>query len=269
MRIDFATLIGSMVGIAVVVISILYHSSFSIYLDLPGFAIVAGGTLAATLLKFPLMGVFRALPLGLKTAFTNDNNEPRALIDQAVKLSIQARKTGLHTLEKFHLHNDFFNKGVQLCADGRDLDYIRNVLTREMATSIQQSEMSSRVFATIGEYAPAFGMFGTLVGMVQMLSNMTDPAKIGQGMAVALLATLYGVIIANLMALPIADKLDAKAEQEVLMRSLIIECVCHIHEMANPTTMHEMLEPFLPERDRAHRREDSYTAVNRPPRRAD
>ena len=235
MGIDFATLSGLVVGVAVVVVSILLHSSFLIYIDLSAFLMVAGGTLAATLLKFPLSGVFRALPLGLKTAFTNDKYAPKDFIEQAISLSRRARKDGLHRLEGTHLGNTFFSRGIQLCADGRDLDYIRSVLTREMATSIQEGEVSSKVFATIGEYAPAFGMFGTLVGMVQMLSSMTDPSKIAQGMAVALLATLYGVIIANLMALPIADKHEAKAYQERLLRGLIIECVFQIQQMTNPT----------------------------------
>lgn len=261
MGIDFATLSGLIVGVTVVVASILYHSSFSIYLDLSGFLIVGGGTLAATLIKFPLSGVFRSLPLGIKTALTYDKENPRDYIEQAIALSKRARKSGLVSLDKVRVRNPFFNKGIQLCADGRDLDYIRNILTREMASAIHRDEMGSKVFATIGEYAPAFGMFGTLVGMVQMLSSMADPSKIGQGMAVALLATLYGVVIANLVALPIADKLEAKSEQEKLLRGLIIECVFQIQQMQNPTAMREILEPFLPEKQRAPGAKDAYTAT--------
>lgn len=250
MGIDFATLSGLLVGIAVVVASILYHASFSIYLDLSAFLIVIGGTLAATLIKFPLAGVFRALPLGLKIAFTYEKENPRDYIEQAIALSKRARKNGLVSLQGVKLRNPFFKKGVMMCSDGRDLQYIRNVLTREMATAIHKDEMSSKVFATIGEYAPAFGMFGTLVGMVQMLSTMSDPSTIAQGMAIALLATLYGVVIANLIALPIADKLEAKSDQEKTLRGLIIECVFQIQQMQNPTSMREILEPYLPEKRR-------------------
>ena len=269
MGIDFATLSGLIVGITVVVASILYHSSFAIYLDLAGFLIVFGGTLAATLIKFPLAGVFRALPLGLKTAFTYDRDNPREWIEQAIALSKRARKDGLISLEGVRLRNPFFTKGVQLCVDGRDTDYIRSVMTREMATSIQRDEMGSKVFATMGEYAPAFGMFGTLIGMVQMLSSMTDPAKIGQGMAIALLATLYGVMIANLVALPIADKLEAKGEQEKMLRGLIIECVFQIQKLQNPTSMREILETFLPEKQRAPWAKDAYTSGAKPRRNSD
>lgn len=260
MGIDFATLSGLIVGVIVVVASILYHSSFSIYLDLSAFLIVAGGTFAATLVKFPLAGVFRAMPLGVKTAFTYDKENPRDYIEQAIALSKLARKSGLISLERARVRNPFFRKGIQLVADGRELDYIRNILTREMANAIMRDEMGSKVFATIGEYAPAFGMFGTLVGMVQMLSSMTDPSKIGQGMAVALLATLYGVIIANLVALPIADKLESKSEQEKQLRGLIIECVFQIQQMQNPTAMREILEPYLPEKQRRPGGSNSYTA---------
>ena len=146
-----------------------------------------------------------------------------------------------------------------MCADGRDLDYIRKILTQDMALSIQREEMGSRVFMAIGEAAPAFGMFGTLVGLVQMLSAMTDPTTIGKAMAVALLTTLYGVLIANLIALPIADKLAAKSDLEKANRSLIIECVFQIQQRSNPTAMMEILEAFLPEKQRQLGARSSYT----------
>ena len=173
-------------------------------------------------------------------------------------MSKRARKSGLVSLDGVKLKNHFFAQGVQLCADGRDLDYIRMILTREMARSIQQEELGAKVYAAIGEAAPAFGMFGTLVGLVQMLANMNDPTTIGPAMAVAMLTTLYGVLIANLIALPIADKLEAKSELEKTTRSLIIECVFQIQQMTNPTEMEEVLEPFLPEKRRPAGKE-SYT----------
>jgi chemotaxis protein MotA len=147
-----------------------------------------------------------------------------------------------------------------MVADGRDLDYIRKILTQDMALSIQREEMGARVFMAIGESAPAFGMFGTLVGLVQMLSSMSDPTTIGKAMAVALLTTLYGVLIANLIALPIADKLAAKSEQEKASRSLIIECVFQIQQRTNPTAMMEILEAFLPEKQRQLGARSAFTA---------
>ena len=212
---DIATLLGLVFGITVVSLAILTGSDFTIFLNMPGALIVVGGTFAATMIKFPLSGVFISMPVGLKAAFMNDREKPRDYITLSVKLVKKARKKGLISLEKEKIRNPFFRKGIQLCADGRDLDYIRKILTQEMAQSIQREEVGARVFLAIGEAAPAFGMFGTLVGLVQMLSNMKDPTTIGPAMAVALLTTLYGVLVANLIALPIADKLEDKSARDV------------------------------------------------------
>ena len=258
-NVDFATLAGLIIGITVVTLAILTGSDIIIFFNVPGLLIVFGGTFAATLIKFPLTGVFVAMPVGFRAAFSNEKESPRNFIDQAVKLCKRARKSGLLSLDNAKLKNQFFRKGVQMCADGRDQDYIRKVLTQEMALSIQREEMGARVFLAIGEAAPAFGMFGTLVGLVQMLSNMTDPTTIGPAMAVALLTTLYGVLLANLVALPIADKLEAKSLQSKTLRSLIIECVFQIQQLQNPTAMLEILEPHLPEKQRQGPGKDSYT----------
>ena len=148
---------------------------------------------------------------------------------------------------------------MRFCVDGRDLDYIRKILTQEMAMSIQREETGARIFNAIGESAPAFGMFGTLVGLIQMLSAMDDPTAIGRAMAVALLTTLYGILIAQLIALPIADKLEAKSRSERATRSLIIEWVFQIQQRQNPTAMRDVLEPFLPEKQRQLGAGDSRT----------
>ena len=260
LNIDFATLAGLIIGITVVTLAILTGSNIIIFFNIPGILIVFGGTFAATLIKFPLRGVFVAVPVGFKAAFTNEKERPRDYIIEAVKLCKRARKNGLLSLDNPRVKNPFFRKGVQMCADGRDLDYIRKILTQEMAMTIQREELGAKIFLAFGEAAPAFGMFGTLVGLVQMLSNMQDPTTIGPAMAVALLTTLYGVLLANLIALPIADKLEAKVLQDKAIRSLIIECVFQIQQLQNPTAMLEILEPHLPEKQRATSGKDSYTA---------
>ena len=136
--------------------------------------------------------------------------------------------------------------------------YPQNFNSRD-GESIQREEVGARVFQAIGEAAPAFGMFGTLVGLVQMLSNMNDPSAIGPAMAIALLTTLYGVLIANLIALPIADKLEDKSARAKNLRALIIECIFQVQQMQNPTAVREILEPFLPEKRREGASSDSYT----------
>jgi len=250
--VDITTIVGLITGIVVVTLAIMTGSDLTIFLNLPGFLIVIGGTFAATLIKFPLYNVLVACTVGIRAAFVNEIDEPRELINQAIRLTKHARKHGLVKLENAKVPNTFFRKGVQLCADGRDVDFIRKMLTREMDLAIQRQEMGSRVFAAIGESAPAFGMFGTLVGLVQMLAQMNDPTKIGMAMAVALLTTLYGVLIANLIALPIADKLLTKTDQERENRLLIIESIAQIHEKQNPTVVLEILEAYLPEKQRMH-----------------
>lgn len=256
---DFATVAGMLIGLLVVTLAIMTGSDLNIFLDLPSFMIVVGGTFAATMVKFPLQGVFVAMPVGFKAAFTNEKEQPRDFIRKAISISKLVRKSGLVAAENVKVRNPFFKKGLQMVADGRDVDYIRKVLTQDMALSIQRDEIGAKVFMAIAEFAPAFGMFGTLVGLVQMLSQMNDPTTIGRGMAVALLTTLYGVLIANLIAIPIADKLDDKRAREVALRSLIIECVFQIREQQNPTAMMEILEAYLPEKQRQVGSKDSYT----------
>lgn len=247
---DITTILGLVIGVTVVTAAIATGSDLWIFFNLPGFLIVCGGTFAATLIKFPLSSVLIAMRVGVRAAFVNEQDNPRDLINQAIRMSRIARRKGLLGLDKAKINNTFFSKGLQLCADGRDVDFIRKMLTKEMDLAIQRQEISERVFRAIGDSAPAFGMFGTLVGLIQMLSNMQDPTTIGSGMAVALLTTLYGVLIAHLVALPISDKLQAKTYQERDNRLLIIESIAQIHDRVNPTVVAEILEAYLPEDQR-------------------
>ena len=253
---DIATLLGLVIGVLVVTLAIMTGSELSIFLNLPGFLIVCGGTFAATLIKFPIAGVFVAFFVGTKAAFVNEKESPREIVDLTMRLVKRARKVGLLGLEKVRVRNTFFRKGVQLCVDGREADVIRKMMTREMELAIQRQEVGERVFRAIGESAPAFGMVGTLVGLVQMLSSMSDPTSIGRAMAIALLTTLYGVLIAQLIALPISDKLEAKNEIERGNRVLIIEAIVQIHERNNPTAVLDILEAYLPEKQRNRREGD-------------
>ena len=256
---DIATLLGLIIGVTVVTLAIMTGSDLWIFLNLPGFLIVLGGTFAATLIKFPISGVFVAFFVGIKAAFVNENETPREIIDLTMRLVKRARKAGLIGLEKIRVGNSFFRKGVQLCADGRDVDFIRKTMTREKELAIQRQEVGERVFRAIGDSAPAFGMVGTLVGLVQMLSNMSDPTTIGPAMAVALLTTLYGALIAYLIALPIADKLEAKNSLERANKVLIIESIVQIHERNNPTAVLDILEAYLPEKQRQRRASEPKT----------
>jgi len=247
---DFATLIGLVVGLAVVVAAILIGSGLDLFLNMPGFLIVVGGTLAATFVKFPLQNVFSALKTGATTALKNVYEDPHGLIDVSLELAETARKSGILALEGVTVENHFFQRGIKLCVDGHPLEVVRGALLRDMELSIHRHEEGSRIFKAIGDSAPAFGMIGTLVGLVQMLANMDDPNTIGPAMAVALLTTLYGAIIANLVALPIADKLETKTEEERLTKELILEAISQIHARQSPLILADILEGFLPENER-------------------
>ena len=246
MKIDFATLAGLIFGVTIVTVAIATGSDLWIFLNLPGFMIVAGGTLAATMIKFPLTGVFISLPLGLKAAFSNDKTKASDYIRLTIRLVKKARKSGLQSLEKEKIPNAFYKKGIQLCADGKDGDFIRKVLTEEINQEIRREEVGANVFRAIGDSAPAFGMFGTLVGLIQMLSNMTDPATIGPAMAVAMLTTLYGVLISQLLAYPISEKLIMKIDRQRSLSELILESILQIQQLQNPTALQDILEPYLP-----------------------
>jgi chemotaxis protein MotA len=246
MNIDFATLAGLIFGVTIVTVAIMSGSPLNIFLNLPGFMIVAGGTLAATMIKFPITGVFVSLPLGLKAAFSNDKTKASDYIRLTIKLVKKARKSGLPSLEKEKLSNAFYKKGIQLCADGKDGEFIRKVLVEEIQQEIRREEVGANVFRAIGDSAPAFGMFGTLVGLIQMLSNMTDPSTIGPAMAVAMLTTLYGVLLSQLLAYPISEKLTMKIERQTALSELILECIVQIQQLQNPTALKDILEPYLP-----------------------
>ncbi len=249
---DFATLIGLILGTSVILMAMLTGSEASVFINIPGVMIVFGGTIASTLIKFSIRSCFLAFILALKKAFWQAGDKPADLIKLANELSNIVRKQSLIALENTEVKNPLFKKGVQLCVDGHKPAFIRNVLTKEMTQSIQRHEMSENVFRAMGDAAPAFGLIGTLVGLVQLLSNMQEPSSIGPAMAVALLTTLYGALFANLIALPIADKLKSRTDEERINKSLIIESVLGIQQGVNPQILDELLETYLPTNKRIH-----------------
>ena len=243
---DIATLIGLVAGSAVILAAIVIGGSPGTFVNVPSLLIVVGGTIAATLIKFPMSDVFASFKTGIGAAFKNPKNDPQYLIDQAVEMAKIVRQKGLLGLENHKVDNEFFQRGIRLCLDGYNVDVVRETIEREANLTILRQEKGELMFRGIGDTAPAFGMIGTLVGLVQMLSNMDDPKTIGPAMAVAMLTTFYGAFIANLVALPIADKLSIKTERDRLTLDLIIESVAQIGSNQNPNVLQEMLAVYLP-----------------------
>lgn len=247
---DLATIIGIVVGAAVIAFAIFMGGSFSAFLDAPAVLIVFGGGFAATLIRFPLAGVLNALITGGREAFTHKKVEPRELINKIAEMSDIVRRKGPLGLEGLDLDETNLRKGAQYIADGYDSTFIRESMELERDQYLARLSEGQRVFKSLGDAAPAFGMIGTIVGLVQMLGNMDDPSAIGPAMAVALLTTLYGAVLANLVCLPISDKLTAKLDVEEVNQTLIIDGIMSIRDGKSPNLIREMLVAYLPEHQR-------------------
>jgi len=169
-----------------------------------------------------------------------------------VDLSGKARKGGILALESSikEVGDQYFAKGLQLVVDGIEINSVRNVLEKDIEYSSDRHRLGAEVFVTIGTFAPALGMIGTLIGLVQMLQNLEDPSQIGPSMAVALLTTFYGTLVANLIFLPIAGKLKTRSKEEMLVKELIMEGVISIASGENPRIMEQKLQSFIPPKSR-------------------
>ncbi|MEA2933908.1 MAG: chemotaxis protein MotA [Variibacter sp.] len=249
---DIATGLGLLAGVVVIVTLILMGGDFRMFYDIHAIIIIFGGSIAATLIRFPISSMLHGLPLGAKFVFTMRRVTQRELIDQIAGFAEIARKQGPIGLEKVEVDDPFLAKGIRFVADGYDVDFIRDNLERDRDNFLTHLDEGQKIYRAIGDCAPAFGMIGTLIGMVQMFANMTDPSKLGPFMAVALLATLYGALVANLVCLPIADKLHLRLVDEEINRTLMIDGVLMIRDSKSPALVREMLLAYLPEHHRHH-----------------
>ncbi len=242
---DILTLVGLLAGVLIVVLAMLANATLLTFLNLPGLAIVLGGTFAVTLVKFRMASVVSAFRLALRAAFFDRMASPSELVLEARDLALVVRKEGILGLENHTASYDYLQKAVDLCVDGHSPEMVEEALVHEAEQTAERYELAERVFRGIGESAPAIGMLGTLVGLVQMLNTLDDPSAIGPAMAVALLTTLYGAFIAQLIALPLADKLQLKAEDEARNQALVITSIKNIMNGENPRVLTELLSSFV------------------------
>jgi len=247
---DITTGLGLLAGATVVVTLMLLGGDLRMFVSDHAIIVIFGGSFAATLIRFPLTSIIHGAPLGMKFAFTMRRMTQRELVDEVAALADIARKQGPIGLEKVEVEDPYLAKGIRFVADGYDADFIRDNLERDRDNFLTYLDEGQKIYRAIGDCAPAFGMIGTLVGMVQMFANMTDPSKLGPFMATALLATLYGAVVANIVCLPIADKLHLKLVDEEINRTLIIDGILMIRESKSPTLVREMLLAYLPEKHR-------------------
>jgi len=204
--VDIASLVGFLLGIGIIVAAIATGGDMMLFVNVPSLLIVIGGTFGVSLMRIPLADFLRSFGVLGKT-FLNKKEDPHALIEDAVRLADVARKNGLLALEGEEVTNSFMKKGINLCVDGHDPVFVKQMLQQEINQMVSRNEIGQDMWKGVGDLAPAMGMIGTLVGLVQMLANMSDPSSIGPAMAVALLTTLYGAMVANCFALPMVDKL--------------------------------------------------------------
>ena len=246
---DFATLIGLVGAILLIASAVILGVSPSVFINPPSLLIVIGGTMLVVLAKFSFaqfLGAFKAAARAFKFKLP----ETQASIEELVDIANVARKEGVLGLEDREISSPFLAQGIQMLVDGQDGKTIKELLNKERLMTLDHNRSGAKVFTAMADVAPAMGMIGTLIGLVQMLSNMEDPKSIGPAMAVALLTTLYGAMIATMFATPIADKLSLRMTEEARMQSLYIDALVAIQEGTNPRIIEQMLSSYLPPKER-------------------
>lgn len=244
---DLATIGGLVAGIFFIITSILLNDGNIVrFGDAASVMITIGGTFAATLISYPLPDFIRSLK-AVTLVFQNKQLNEGEIIKKIIELSNIARKEGLLALEEAaeSIDDDFMKKGILLIVDGTDPELVRNILETEIIFIEGRHKYVQGFWAKIGEYGPAWGMIGTLIGLIKMLQNMSDPSTIGPAMSVALLTTLYGSTLANFLALPVANKMKVISEAEILLKEVAIEGLLSIQAGENPRVIEEKLKAFL------------------------
>jgi chemotaxis protein MotA len=244
---DIATIIGLLLGLACILLAIMLGGSFMAYVNAPSMLIVMGGATAATLTAYPLARFLKLPKVSLMAVFSKPT-DPSKLIQQLVELAEVARRDGILALENKteEIDEPFLVSGLRMAVDGTDPEIIQQIMETELENVMERHDAGRGMLEALGKYAPAFGMIGTLVGLVAMLANMDDPSKIGAGMAAALITTLYGSLLANVFFLPLADKLAARSSEEMLNKTIIIQGVMSIQSGDNPRNVEAKLLTFLP-----------------------
>ncbi|MCD9461017.1 flagellar motor protein PomA [Marinibactrum halimedae] len=243
---DLATLVGLLGAMGLIIVTMLMSGSLGMFVNAPSLVIVVGGSIFAVMAKFGLGQFLGAMKVAGKS-FKGGGTDTAALIEEIVGLADAARKGGLLSLEGKEVGNEFLQKGIQLLVDGHDPDVVKTLLSKDRTLAEDRHAVGAQIFKDMTAMAPAMGMIGTLIGLVAMLANMDDPKSIGPAMAVALLTTLYGAVMANGLTDPIAAKLNLRANEEAMIKNLIIDALLAIQAGQNPRVIDGMLKTYLPE----------------------
>jgi len=248
---DVSTLIGILVASGLVIVSISMGGSVTWFINYPSLMIVIGGTMGATLLAYPLSEVMSVFGVA-KNVFLHRYQNQNELISLLVRFARKARKEGILSFESElkNVDDPFMVKGLNLAIDGMDSGAIEDILRTEIYAIEERHRLGADIFLTMGNFSPAVGMLGTIIGLVQMLMQMNDPSNIGKPMAVALLTTFYGVFLSYLFFLPIAGKLKTRSKKELIINEMIMEGIISIQAGDNPRVVEQKLKAFLSPRER-------------------
>ena len=254
---DIASVIGVVLAILLIGASIIIGGgSFGAFIDPPSLMVVCGGAVAAAMISFPLKTFLGAFGVAMKVFLYKLDSIPQ-LIEQLVSLAETARRDGLLALEGRieEIENPFVVLGVQMAVDGTRPEVMEDILRTELDAVATRHRDGKLLMDTMGRFAPAYGMIGTLMGLIIMLGDMSDPSKIGAGMAVALLTTMYGAIAANVIFLPFAEKLGFTNKQELMAMEIVVRGIMAIQSGENPRVIEQKLNTFVPPKLRADNQE--------------
>ncbi len=244
---DIATIVGILSATGLVLGAIFMGSGLNVFINIPSLCIVVGGTIGVTLIAYPLKDFLSVIKVVQKALFTK-NISATELISKFTSFANKTRKEGILALESEikEVKDEFLKKGVQLSIDGLEPQQIQNILDTEIDFVRDRHKLGADIFTSMGTFAPAMGMIGTLIGLVQMLQSMNDPSTIGPAMAVALLTTFYGSLMANICCMPIAGKLKTRSKEEMLIKEMAIQGIISLSNGDNPRILEQKLLAFLP-----------------------
>ena len=243
---DISSVIGVVSGIGFIIGTILLGGPITMFIDIPSLVIVCGGTVSATMIAYPLGDVLGVIKAAIKV-FMFKIEKAEDIIANLTEISNKARKGGLLSIEGDiqGTSDPYLSSALQMTVDGVKTEDIGDIMQKKMDLTKKNLGIGSDVFGSMASYAPAFGMIGTLIGLVQMLANLDDPSSIGPSMAVAMITTFYGAVLANLFFTPMSNKLQGRNEAELTNMSIIYEGVLSIREGEHPKLMEDKLKVYL------------------------
>lgn len=244
---DITTILGIGLAFALVFVPIILAGDIASFIDVPSILITIGGALSTIVTSYPMNELMGGIGV-IKKAFLSKPVEYGKTIDTLVDLGEKARREGLLALERElgRMDDEFLKKAIQLAVDGNEVQVIENVMGIEIENIEERHKVGKSMFELFATMGPGFGMIGTLIGLIQMLKALDDPSNIGAGMAVALITTFYGSMMANAVGTPMANKLDRRSKLEVLEKNLILTGILSIQSGDNPRVLRDKLETFIP-----------------------